>query len=345
MKILMIGLGSIGQRHLRNIKALYGDKHEIIAYRVRGLSQTFSKDMKIREGVNLEQEFGIKAFYDLDSALNEKPDIAFITNITSEHMKCAIKCAEAGCNLFIEKPLSNNLQEVGVLKEIIKKNKIIVFMGFQNRYNCVVAELKKLLLEGVLGKIVCVNVEMGERLETMHSYEDYSTTYMANKNMGGGVILNQAIHELDYIYWLFGKPEKVYAVGGKVTSLKIDVEDNCSAIFTVNKVNHKFPIYLHADFIQSPAKRLCKVIGEKGYIEIDLLKNSLIKCIHDRDVEYKKYEDFERNLMFINELEDFMKSVIEKKNPKISLDDGIISLQMAIAMKESLNNDSVVYIE
>ena len=59
MKILMIGLGSIGQRHVRNIRRIYGDDIEIIAYRVRRLQQTFSDAMQIRDGVNLEEEHHI----------------------------------------------------------------------------------------------------------------------------------------------------------------------------------------------------------------------------------------------------------------------------------------------
>ena len=86
MKILMIGLGSIGQRHLRNIKKLYGDEAEILAYRVRGLKRTFSDTMQIRENVSLEEEFHIKSFSDLNEALLEKPDIAYITNITKSHI-------------------------------------------------------------------------------------------------------------------------------------------------------------------------------------------------------------------------------------------------------------------
>jgi len=69
MKILMIGLGSIGQRHLRNIKRVYGEEAQILAYRVRGLKRTFSDTMQIRENVSLEEEYNIKSFDDLSKAL------------------------------------------------------------------------------------------------------------------------------------------------------------------------------------------------------------------------------------------------------------------------------------
>lgn len=100
MKILMIGLGSIGQRHLRNIRKIYGDECEIIAYRTKRSQKTFSDDMKIRKNINLEKEYKIKAFEDLDAALKDRPEIAFITNITSKHIETAISAAKAGCHLF-----------------------------------------------------------------------------------------------------------------------------------------------------------------------------------------------------------------------------------------------------
>jgi predicted dehydrogenase len=105
MKILMVGLGSIGQRHLRNIKRLFGEEAEILAYRVRRLSRTFSDDMQIRDGVDLEKEFGIKVFDDLDKALSEKPDAVFVTNITSKHTETAIKAAQSGAAVFLENPV------------------------------------------------------------------------------------------------------------------------------------------------------------------------------------------------------------------------------------------------
>ena len=119
MKILMIGLGSIGQRHLRNIKRVYGEEAQILAYRVRGLKRTFS-------------EYNIKSFDDLSEALLEKPDIAYITNITKSHIPCAIACAKAGCHLFLEKPISDSLDGIEELAKIAAEKKLKVFVGYQN---------------------------------------------------------------------------------------------------------------------------------------------------------------------------------------------------------------------
>ena len=179
MKILMIGLGSIGQRHLRNIKRVYGEEAQILAYRVRGLKRTFSDTMQIRENVSLEEEYNIKSFDDLSKALLEKPDIAYITNITKSHIPCAIACAKAGCHLFLEKPISDSLDGIEELAKIAAEKKLKVFVGYQNRFHPGIQYLKQFLAEGSIGRILSVRSVVGERLTTMHTYENYKDTYLA----------------------------------------------------------------------------------------------------------------------------------------------------------------------
>ena len=263
MKILMIGLGSIGQRHLRNIRRIYGEVFEIIAYRVRRLQQTFSDNMKVCEGVELEAKFDLKVFMDLEEALTEKPDIVFITTITAKHMDMALKCAKAKCNLFIEKPLSHTMDGIKELQRISSVNNLKVFMGFQSRYHICVKETKKLLDEKIIGSILSVNCEFGERLTTMHRYEDYRKTYMARADMGGGPILNLQMHDLDMIHYLFGEPLEVVSVLTWNSQLKIDVENAASSIYTFrNKSGETYPIYTHTDFFQYPPSHQMKIIGK-----------------------------------------------------------------------------------
>lgn len=335
MKYLMIGLGSIGQRHLRNIKRVYGDDAEIIAYRVRGLKRTFSDTMQIRENVSLEEEFNIRAYSSLEEALLEKPEVAFITNPTNMHIPCAIQCAKAGCDLFLEKPISDSMEGIEELRRVAAENNTLIFVGYQNRFHPGIRYLRECLQTEELGSILNVRAVVGERLTTMHTYENYKDTYMARKDMGGGVVTNQLVHELDYLYYLFGMPHDVYALGGCIGDLGIDVEDNCEAVFTSTYRKHDFPISVHADFYQSPPSRNILVVGTKGKIEVDIIKNRLIKTIGDENTEIV-YDTFQRNDMFIEELKLFVEAVQKRSAPAISLEDGIASLRMADSVKQSM---------
>lgn len=340
MKFLMVGLGSIGQRHLRNIKKLYGEDAEILAYRVRGLQRTFSDTMQIRENISLEEEFGIVSFSSLEEALMQKPGVAFITNITSSHIPCAIQCAKAGCHIFLEKPISDSFEGIEELGKIAEEHNLKIFMGYQNRFHPCIQYLKEILEKKELGRILSVRAVVGERLTTMHTYEDYKETYMARKDMGGGVSLNQMVHELDYLYFLFGMPKSVYAVGGTTGNLGIDVDDNLDALFSLERDGVMVPVSVHADFYQSPPSRFVQIVGEAGQIKTDLINARVEKAVRDVREEIH-FEDFTRNQMFIDELQSFMDCIREDTDPAITLEDGKASLSMAICAKKSMETGEI----
>ena len=346
MKILFVGLGSIGQRHLRNVKRIYGNAVEIFAYRVRRLSQTFSDDMKIREGVDLENEFKIKVFSDYAEALASKPDVVFITNITAKHVECAIEAAKSGCDIFMEKPLSDSIDRVSELVNIVKKNNCVLYMGYQNRFHPCIQYAKSVLSKGLLGRILSADNEFSERLTTMHTYEDYRQTYMARKDMGGGPILNLQIHSLDYLQWLLGMPVSVFTVIPQSSRLEIDVEASASSIYEFQTANgDTIPVYSHTDFYQFPPVHQLKIVGEKGRLEADLNKAVCRLYIEGELQEEKSFDDFVRNDMFITELKELMEHVASRTQPETNLSQGIIGLKMALAAKESAKNHIKINLE
>lgn len=346
MKILMIGLGSIGQRHLRNLHAFLGDEARFLAYRVRGLQRTFSDTMQIREGVALEEEFGIQSYTDLDGALAQKPEIAYITNITSQHVPCAVKALRAGCDVFLEKPVADSMAGFEELYRVWQQEAQdrIVFVGFQNRYHPCLRRMKELLTARPLGPIISVRSEMGERLTTMHSYENYADTYMARRDQGGGVILNQQIHELDYLQWLFGAPAAVSACNGKNGTLALDVEDYNDALYWVESELGDFPISAHADLYQYPPRRSLKVICQNGWVEADLLHAALTVANGD-DVMQETFPAFQRNQMFVDEMKGFLACVQTRKQNTLTLAEAAVSQRMAEAAKVAAKERRTVHLE
>lgn len=334
-KVLMIGLGSIGQRHVRNLRRVLGDQVEILAYRVRRLQQTFSDTMQIRDGVNLEEEYSIRVFDDLTVALQEKPDIVFVTNITSKHMACALEAARAGCNLFIEKPLSNTLEGIEELQKLQKEKNLYVFMGYQNRYHPCVSKLREYLEQKAIGQLVQVEATFEERLTTMHTYEDYSTTYMALAEMGGGPVLNLQIHDLDYLQWIFGMPTEVSAVMGKNSRLKIDVEDHAVISYKTVYEGSEVSVTSVSNFLSYPPKHICEVIGDEGRIVLDFNKAEITLYPEDGQAKTDAFPKFQRNDMFITELKSFLKSMEENREEEIPLSEGIKGLRLAIMAKKA----------
>ena len=119
MKLLLVGLGGIGQRHTRNLRALYGDRLDLIAYRVRRDSPVLTDSLSIDDSHNsIEKRYGIRSYGTLEAALQERPDAAIICNPSSMHMSIALSAARAGCHLLIEKPVSHTLDQLDELGEV-----------------------------------------------------------------------------------------------------------------------------------------------------------------------------------------------------------------------------------
>ena len=338
MKILMVGLGGIGQRHVRNLRTLFGPTIEILALRHRNNLEVLTDQLGIEEGSNLIEKYAIQVCQTLDDALSQKPDAVFICNPTSLHMPIALQAARAGCNLFIEKPLSDNLENVDELIDIVEKQRLKAVVGYQMRFHPCLMRLQTILNEHTIGNIIAVRVEVGEYMPGWHTYEDYRQLYASKKNLGGGVILTQ-IHELDYIYWLFGLPRRVFAIGGHLSNLDIDVEDTANVLMECEVNGRPIPISLHMDFLQLPPSRTCEIIGEAGKIIVDL-RTLQINVFNNKGrlIENVSYEGYQRNQPFLDELRYFLQYLKGDEVQMVTVHEAVMSLRMAIAIKASMES-------
>ena len=341
IKILFIGLGGIGQRHLRNVYAKFGDGAIILAYRVRSLKHIISPSLTIDESDDLIKKYSVEVFTNLDKALAHSPDVVFICNPTSHHVSSCLAVARAGCDFFVEKPLSHSIENIEELISICQSKKLISFIGYQLRFHPCYLLLKKLISEGVIGNLLSVHAEVGEYLPDWHKYENYRQMYASRKDLGGGVVLSQ-IHEIDYLYNLFGMPNKVIALGGHLTDLEIDVEDVADVLLEMAFKNKILPVSLHMDYIQRPPSRNCKIIGDLGKITMDLTG---LKVIVEKIGEERKIHDFggfERNELFIKEIDHFFECVANREQPVVTLMDGANSLRIALAIKKSMETGKII---
>ncbi len=342
MKILIVGLGGIGQRHLRNLRTLLGDGVEMLGVDPRPDIPVLTDSLQVEQGTTLEKKHHLRLFSDLAPALEEKPEAVFVCTPTSLHMPTALRAAQAGCHLFIEKPLSHNLEQVDELIDLVERQRLTAVVGYQMRFHPCLQRLHALVQERKAGQILSVRVEIGEYLPGWHTYEDYRAMYASRQDLGGGVILSQ-IHEMDYLYWFFGMPHSVYALGGHLSRLEVDVEDTADILMKFELDGKPVPISLHEDYLQKPPSRNCQVIGDAGKILMDLPSMTLV--VYDGEgnqVEHATWQDFQRNRMFLDETGAFLEALQGKPSALVSLRDGAQSLRMALAARESLATGKVV---
>jgi predicted dehydrogenase len=318
-KILVVGYGSIGRRHVDNF--LEFKDIQLIVYTKRNDLQLLKKK-------------GVKVSNSLAECLKENPDIGIIANETSLHIPIAIKLAEEGLDLFLEKPLSNSLKDVEKLRAIVKKNKLITQMGCNLRFHPCIKKIKSLIEQQKIGKIISAQVQNYSYLPD--HIEDYRKSYAGRKDLGGGVILTQ-IHEIDYMYWFFQEVENVISIVGKFSELDVTAEDYVSCLL---KFKNKIIGELHMDCFQRPDFKSCKIRGTKGEIYWDSDNN----CVNIYNMNKKRWEikfdnGFSNNLdtysTYVEELKHFLKCVKHRKETVNDLEQGISTLKIALAIKKA----------
>ena len=319
MRFLIAGLGSIGRRHLKNLLTL-GQK-DILLYRSK-LSTLPDEEL---DGFPME--------VDLQSALAAKPDAVIISNPTALHLDVAIPAAQAGCSLFLEKPISNNMDRIPELEKAVISGGGKVFMGFQFRFHPGLQKIRNLLEKKEIGRVIYVRCQWGEYLPGWHPWEDYRKGYSARSDLGGGVLLSLC-HPIDYLHWLLGEIDQVTAFTGKLSDLEVEVDDTAEIMlrFVSGALGS-----LHLDFIQQPAQHFLEITGAEGMIKWDN-SNGVVHLFHNST---RLWEDFtlelglERNEMFLNEMRHFIKVIEDDVQPICSLQDGIFVQKIADAIYQS----------
>jgi predicted dehydrogenase len=328
MKILIAGLGSVGHRHLRNLLTL--GEQDIILYRTH--YSTLPDDELA--------PFPVET--DLAAALAHKPEAVIIANPTALHLQVAIPAAEAGCHLLLEKPLSHSLDGLDQLELALQRGGGNVLMGFQFRFHPTLRKAAELLQAGAIGKLLSARAHWGEYLPGFHPWEDYRTSYAARDDLGGGVILTLS-HPLDYLGWLLGEAEALWAFTGRLSGLELSVED--TAEIGLRFKNGTLGS-LHLDYAQRPATHTLEIVGERGTLRWENASGKL--SVYRAETEPAGWEDFllpagfERNDLFLSEMRHFLALIRNEEKSICDYQEGIRSLRWALAAHQSAREKRLI---
>ncbi|NLN70106.1 MAG: Gfo/Idh/MocA family oxidoreductase [Chloroflexi bacterium] len=320
MKFLIAGLGSIGRRHLRNLITL--GEQNILLYRTH-LSTLPDDELA---------PFRVEA--DLAVALAEQPDAVIVANPTALHLDVAIPAALAGCHLLIEKPVAQVLgPDIYKLETIVNTVGVRTLIGFQFRFHPVLTQVKTILDAGGIGRPLSFRAHWGEYLPEWHPWEDYRQSYAARADLGGGVT-NTLCHPLDYLQWLFGEVNSLYAVTDRVSDLEIDVED--LAEITLRFANGVIGS-LHLDYFQRPPAHWLEIAGTRGHIRWDNDTGTARVYYADKNRWSDVYPPvgFERNALFLAQMEHFIALIKDGGRSRCSLAEGIKTMELIDAVHAS----------
>ncbi len=327
MRFLIIGGGSIGKRHLKNLLSLGQD------------AAVCEPDQKRAQ--EIAASFKVPVFLTLEAALKEKFDAGLVTNPNSYHIPTALQVARSGLHLFIEKPLSHSLDGVDELISLVAEKKLKTLIGCNWKFQKSFRLMKQMIDSGEIGRILSFTVISGWYLPDWHPWEDYRKGYSANRSMGGGVLLDT--HEFDYLQWFLGRIKKLVCFTGKYSRLEMDTEDIANLTL---ELDDRIIGSLHIDYIQHPNRRMYQFYGERAAMEWSF-QEKRIKVISPREEEWRVIDegpDYDFNDMYVEEMKHFV-DVIQGKAESVSdIYWGKFILQVVDAARKSSGTMGIVSI-
>ncbi len=305
MNVLIVGLGSIAEKHIIALKSL---NLEVSIYALR--SQT---------NANIVE--GITNIFDIQNC--DIPfEFAIISNPTNLHAKFISDLSDKKINLLIEKPPVSSLENVAELINKINENNIQTYVACNLRFHPCMMFLKNYLEKNQQSRINEVNIYCGSYLPAWRPNKDFRTIYSANAEMGGGVHLD-LFHELDYMFWLFGTPISTKNIKRNVSSLAISAIDYAS--YTAEY--ESFSVNMVLNYYRIDAKRTIEILFEDQTITVDLINN----CIknHKNELLFEA-PDFKIIDTYKSQIEYYIESLKNNSKKMNTFADSIEVLKMCL---------------
>ena len=321
-RLLIVGHGSIGQRHLRIVRSLLP-----------------KADIRVLRHQRCESapEYADGCLNDIQEALNFMPQAAVIASPSTFHMQTARPLADAGAHLLIEKPLAASLEGVPQLLAASAARETVLMTAYNLRFLPSLQEYRGLIRAGRIGRVISVRCEIGQYLPSWRPDFDYRQSVSASRVLGGGVLLELS-HEIDYLRWIFGEVACVQANLSKQSDLDIDVEDTAHLIlgFEASADGRRLIANLNMDFVRHDTTRQCLAIGEQG----SLRWNGMTGTVEFFPVGGNSWEQtFARPQLsdesYTAEWEHFLACIREGEAPLVDGWDGLAALNIIEAARRS----------
>ena len=273
-RVLVIGAGSIGTRHLR---VIHGLGYEVLAC---------DPQTKAFEAIRAQIP-ALRTYADLSAALAQQPDFAVVATPPVLHAGHTIAAMRSGAHVLCEKPMADTVHACNRMVAAAEKYGKVLHIGFVNRYHPGVRRLKEAASSGALGKVLFGSADLGSYFTLMCSRSRYQAGVF-------GALLLDYTHQLDYMPWIMGSPVKrVYAVGSALGKFKLKSKPNMIAMILEHASGAVTEI--HLDYCRHPQQGSASVTGDRGFIKVDFTANRTLtgrltdgacggeSIIHERD--------------------------------------------------------------
>ena len=311
MKLLVVGIGSIGRRHSDVLYSLLGCKNITLWDPVLKNAQDHAAKYP-----------GMRVSETYEEALNEHPDAVFICSPPALHMVQAEMALRAGAHVMVEKPLAQSTESLQPIIALAKEKNLTVSVALCNRYHKGIRRVKELVDMGTLGKIINIRATMCEFFP--HSRPDYLNTYYVRYS---GCF--ELIHAVDYAIWVAGgRPTEIYGIYGSDADIGFSSPDNAEILLRTDK---GVTCSVNLGFYRFPAQSELFVYGTEGTAELRYTHTGYSLRLYTREsgewVE-ETVDGLERNMMFSAEDGEFLDSIVSGKYSGCGLEDAARAVEV-----------------
>jgi len=321
LKTLIIGGGSIGERHLRCFQQT--GRTDVQLCEINDDLRTTLRDRYQLEHV----------FPDLKTALKEQPDLAVICTPAHLHIPMAIQLAEQGIDLLIEKPVSTSLEKIESLTELIEAKSLIAGVAYVHRSNPLLGKMRDAILDNRFGKPVQINCVSGQHFP--HYRPAYREIYYTRHETGGGAIQDALTHLINLGEWIIGPVTKLVADADHNVLEGVDVEDSVNVIARHDQIMASYTLNQH----QAVNEMVVTVICERGTIRFEG-HHGRWSFITKPETDWQIDDEatLERDTLFLNQANAFLNSVRNRTPFACTLNDGVQTLRAALAILDSVSS-------
>lgn len=323
MKFLIIGLGSMGTRRIRNLQTFQAG--EIIGF-----------DAVPEKRAEAEKKYSIKTFADVNVAFAQNPDAVIISTPPHFHTEYMLLAAKYKKPFFSEiNILSAGLAEI---VELCKKNNVLAAASCDMRYNESIAKIKSLIEEKLIGNVCAFTYHVGQYLPDWHPWEDYRKSFLARKDVGGCREILPG--ELNWLSWVFGKITNVSCIKGKRSNLDVPLDDVYQIL--LNFENGPLGNML-VDVVSRIPYRQLKIIGDEGVIAWNYDEET-VKVYSSKSKEWKEYKEgtglrakgyIHKEEPYIQEMKNFVKAIMGNVQYPYLLAEELKTIQAIDAIEKS----------
>ena len=327
--ILIVGTGSAGKRHAKNLHTL-GCQLSCMDPRQDRLDEIAAEEINLKAVfTSLEDAF----------AATGRFDAVVVASPPSFHVDQCISALQRGVPVLLEKPVSPDLTGALKLQSAVKDTAVPLLLGYTWRWWPPLLKVKTLVDQQAVGQLRHVKFTMAAHLADWHPWERYQDFFMASKTLGGGAILDES-HWLDLMLWFFGMPEKLFAKVEKVSDLEIDSDDNVDMLVFYDS---GMRVSLHLDLYARPHEKCIQFAGENGTL---IWQPNSIKIGKEMDPNWEIEEfDYDRNDMFVGVAEEFLNILSGGSVQTCTLEDGIRVLKLIEAARQSSTAEKIIKID